>query len=247
MSALLPWILTVVVLCAAWPWAAWLLARAPQRTDAALTLCLTLALSTGTLTQVMLWQSALGVPFDLWGITLPYLALMLPGWVMWRRARLPLPRLTRPQGALAWTALAVCALVSAAVLFNAVYWPFFRDDALGIYNRFGVWMYDYRTIAPLVSAATPYETYPVLMPLTYTYAYLASGWQNEYLARLFPALLSLGCLPAAYALGRVLDRPAAGWLAALLLALAPAFARWSSAGYVDLPMDFLNKLTAIFA
>lgn len=247
MLTLLPWLLTFVMLAAAYPWAAWGLARAPRRSGLALTLCLTLALSSGALTQLMLWQSALSLPFDLWGIVLPYLLLMLPGWALWRRERLPLPRLPRPQGALAWTALVVCALVSAAVLFNAVYWPFSREDTLGIYNRFGVWMYHYRTIAPLVSAATPYETYPPLVSLTYAYAYLASGWQNEYLARLFPALLSLGCLPAAYALGRALDRPVAGWLGALLLALTPLFGVWASAGYVDLPMAFFHTLSAVFA
>lgn len=247
MSALIPWLLTVVVLAAAYPWAAWALARAPQPAGLALTLCLTLALSASALTQLMLWQAALGLSFDLWGITLPYLLLMLPGWALWRRTGAPLPRLARPQGALAWTALAVCALVGAAVLFNAVYWPFSRDDALSIYNHFGLWMYQHRTIAPLAGAATLYEAYPVLIPLTYTYAYLASGWPNEYLARLFPALLSLGCLPAAFALGRALDRPAAGWLAALLLALTPLFGAWASAGYVDLPMAFFHTLGAVFA
>ena len=246
-SALFPWLLTALVLAAAYPWAAWALARAPQRAGLALTLCLALALSVGALTQVMLWQSALGLPFDLWGVTLPYLALMLPGWALWRRARLPLPRWARPRGALAWTTLAVCALVGAAVLLNAVYWPFSREDALGIYNHFGVWMYDHRAVAPLAGAATLYEAYPVLVPLTYTYAYLASGWQNEYLARLFPALLSVGCLPAAYALGRAVERPAAGWLAALLLALTPLFGAWASAGSVDLPMAFFYTLGALFA
>lgn len=247
MQTLLAWLIALFLLCAAYPWAAWTLAQTPRQGDPALALCLTLAFSVGALTQIMLWQSALGLAFDPVTITAAYLALAAPGWLLWRRAKLPLPRLARPRGALAGTALVVCALVSAAVLFNAVYWPFSGDDALGIYNRFGVWMYHYRTVAPLVSANTPYETYPILVPLTYTWAYLASGWLNEYLARLFPALLGLGCLPAALALGRALDRPAAGWLGALLLAITPAFGTWASTGYVDLPMAFFHTSGAVFA
>lgn len=247
MQTILAWLAVPLLLCAAYPWASWTLAQTSHRGDLALALCLTLALSVGALTQVMLWQSVFNIPFDLWGITVPYMALALLGWLLWRRARLPRLRPARPRGALPMTALVVCALVSAAVLFNTVYWPFSRDDALGIYDRFGLWMYHYRTIPPLVSIATPYETYPMLIPLTYTYSYLLSGWHNEYLARLFPALLGLGCLPAALALGRALDRPSAGWLGALLLAITPVFGTWASTGYVDLPMAFFHTLSAVFA
>ncbi len=247
MQTLLAWLIAPLLLGAAYPWAAWTLAKTPRQGNPALALCLALAFSVGALTQIMLWQAALGLAFDPAAVTASYLALALPGWLLWRRAKLPLPRPARPRGALAATALVVCALVSAAVLFNAVYWPFSRDDALGIYNHFAVWMYDHRAIAPFVAGSALYETYPVLIPLTYTYSYMLSGWHNEYLARLFPALLSLGCLPAALALGCALDRPAAGWLGALLLAVTPVFGAWASAGYVDLPMAFFHTLGAVFA
>jgi 4-amino-4-deoxy-L-arabinose transferase-like glycosyltransferase len=43
-------------------------------------------------------------------------------------------------------------------------------------------------------------------------------------------------LPAVYLLGRELGGRRAGIIAALLLAITPAFSRWVSAGYVDVPM-----------
>jgi 4-amino-4-deoxy-L-arabinose transferase-like glycosyltransferase len=92
-----------------------------------------------------------------------------------------------------------------------------------------------------------YQAYPVQIPLIYTYIYLASGWVNEYLAKVIPTLFGLGCLPAAYVLGKVIYDERTGWLGALLLALTPTFARWASSGYVDLPMAFVYTLSAIFA
>jgi 4-amino-4-deoxy-L-arabinose transferase-like glycosyltransferase len=91
-----------------------------------------------------------------------------------------------------------------------------------------------------------YQAYPIHIPLTYTFVFLLSGWENEYLARLIPALLSLGCIGVVYVMGRTLYNRRAGWLAALLLALTPTFARWASSGYVDLPMAFYFTLAALF-
>jgi 4-amino-4-deoxy-L-arabinose transferase-like glycosyltransferase len=84
------------------------------------------------------------------------------------------------------------------------------------------------------------------IPLGYTFAFLASGWENEYLARLIPALLSLACLPTLFVLGRMIFNRRAGEWAALLLVLTPTFVRWASSGYVDLPMAFFYTLSAIF-
>src|SRR5690606_19643585 len=102
-------------------------------------------------------------------------------------------------------------------------------------------------ITPLPGEQTLYEAYPILIALNYAFTYLASGWINEYLARLIPALLSLGCIPAVYTLGNLLHSRTAGWISALLIALMPAFSTWASTGYVDLPMAFFYTLAAIFA
>ena len=108
-------------------------------------------------------------------------------------------------------------------------------------------MYQTQTLVPLTGADSLYRAYPVLIPLNYTYAYFASGWENEYLAKTIATLLSLACIPAAYVLGKKLRGERTGWLAALVLALTPFFSRWASSGYVDLPMAFFYTLAAIFA
>jgi 4-amino-4-deoxy-L-arabinose transferase-like glycosyltransferase len=138
-------------------------------------------------------------------------------------------------------------VLAAAILFNAVYWPFSRADALGIYHPQAVEMTATRQLIPLIGADSLYRAYPMQIQLIYTYTYIASGWENEYLARLIPALLSLGCLPAAYTLGRMIHGELAGWLSAILSGLTPMFGRWASSGYVDLPMAFFYVMAAIFA
>jgi len=88
--------------------------------------------------------------------------------------------------------------------------------------------------------------------MAYAFSYIVSGWENEYLARMIPALLSVSCLPAAYLIGRRLipERASAGHLAGMLsasiLAFTPAFVRWASSGYVDLPMAYYWALAVLF-
>lgn len=247
-QTLFSWLLVMLVLLAAYAWAAWLLSRASEPGGFWLPLLLALALGVGTLTLLMFWQAAAGIRFDLWAITLPYVALMLPGWWLWRRAKITFVRPRMPSSWAARLALGLITLVSAAVLINAAYWPFYRDDTLGIYARYAKLMFETGTLVPFAGRDDAfYQAYPAQIPLAYTYTYLASGWVNEYLARVIPALFSLGCLPAAYVLGRIVYNERAGWLAALLLATTPSVARWASSGYVDLPMAFLYTLSAIFA
>jgi 4-amino-4-deoxy-L-arabinose transferase-like glycosyltransferase len=188
-----------------------------------------------------------GIPFTLAAVTLLYLALMLPGWALWLRAGRPGARIRMPHALPARLALMILLALSGAVLFNAAYWPFYREDALGIYARYARLMWESGTLVPFAGRDDAfYQAYPMLIPLNYTYAYLASGWPNEYLARVIAALLSLSCLPAVYLLGHTIRDETAGWLAALLLGLTPMFGRWASSGYVDLPMAFFYTLAALF-
>jgi 4-amino-4-deoxy-L-arabinose transferase-like glycosyltransferase len=264
MQTIFAYLLIAVVITAAYPWAAWLLCR--NQVNDPLVLTLMLALSIGTLTLVMLWEGVLGISFSLVGITLPYGLVMLPGAILWWRnrskwepddagaglrpapaARLSLQTPSQQARFLRCLPALLLVLVSAAILFNAVYWPFHRADALGIYVPHAQIMYELRTLVPLTGADSLYRAYPMLIPSVYAYSYIASGWENEYLARLVGTLLSIGCLPVAYLLGKSLKDERAGWLSALLLALAPAFGRWASAGYADLPMAFFYGLSAVFA
>ncbi len=232
------WLLVALTLCAGYGWSARLLNQSGW-----LTVLLGLAISIGALTLLMLWESLLGVRLTLLGIALPYFALMLPGW--WRI------KLARPHFPTSWDrrfALLILLAISAAVLFNGAYWPFFRDDALSIYQPAADAIYQTGALVPLTGADSLYRAYPVLIPLSYSYAYFAAGWENQYLAKTIATLLSLACIPAAYLLGVQLREDArVGWLAALILALTTFFIRWASSGYVDLPMAFFYTLALIFA
>jgi hypothetical protein len=247
MNTLTGWLFVIFVLTAAYPLSVWLTTRNDREPDFWLTVLLSLALSTGALTLVMFWQMLSSVRLSLWGATLPYTALILSGMWLWWHDGAKHPVVSLPRTWPERLALALLLIISAGVLFNSLYWPFTREDTIGIYARFAAAIYDTRALVELPGAQTTYEAYPLLIPLTYTYTYLASGWQNEYLARLFPALMSVGCLAAIYVLGRMLHGKAAGWLGALLLAITPTFGSWASSGYVDLPMAFFYTLAAIFA
>lgn len=251
MQTIFAWILSGLVIAASYPWSVWLLSKSKQPSSRWLAALLTLALSIGALTLLMFWEALLGVTFDVWAITLPYFALMLPGlWLWWRgrKTQVKAQPSSTADNRMRWLAGAVLVAISAAIFLNAVYWPFHRDDTLGIYHRYGKLMYETGTLVPFAGRDDAfYQAYPIQIPLAYTYAYVSSGWVNEYLAKAYAALFSLACLPAAFVLGRMLFGSLAGWLSVFLLALMPTFARWASTGYVDLPMAFLYTLSAIFA
>ena len=250
-QTLLAYGLVGFVIVAAFPLATWLLQNDDHRIRIPQRLVLTLALSIGGLTLVMLWEGILGIPFSVIGITLPYLLLMLPGLLLWRRNRQTSSGSSNEISAEARKSALIpfvmLAAISGAILFNAVNLPFHRADALGIYQPHAQMMYQLRGLVPLIGADSLYRTYPMLIQSAYTYAYLASGWENEYLANLIGALLSVGCLPVAFWLGSLLRDNRTGWISAVLLAFTPAFGRWASAGYVDLPMAFFYGLSAVFA
>lgn len=243
---ILPWLAVILLIAAAVP-SAVLVSRRQDDHGAALTAVLTLVVASGALSLILFWESILGLSITFGGVVLPYLALMLPGIVVFFRSS---PRVTRPR-LTNWhetAALVLIALVAAAVLLNAVYYPLYADDTLGIYRPAALPIFYDGRIDPLIGAESLYRTYPILVPSMYALGYMASGWENDYLAKLIPALLSLGCLPAVSLLARRLSkRPAAGWIAPLLLAITPAFGRWASSGYVDLPMAFFYVLTAYYA
>lgn len=253
MQTILAWILVGLVIAGAYPAAARLLSRGKRQDGFWLTAAVSLGLSTGTLTLIMFWEAILGIGWSVLGITLPYFGVM--GLIVWGMGNPPPNSLSlKAKGEKAlptkWIQqgiLAIIVVIGAAILFNAAYWPFHRDDVLGIYGKYGSLMYQSGTLVPFVGRDDAfYQAYPIHIPLAYAYIYLASGWMNEYLAGVIPALLSLGCLLAVYVLGRMLYGENAGLLAALLLALTPQFARWASSGYVDLPMAFYYALAAIF-
>jgi hypothetical protein len=208
-ETLLPWVFVLFMLCAAYPWASWLTTRSPLPAGRGLRWLTALALGVGLLTLLMFWMSAAGIPYAFPGAILLYLIIMLAGWNVWRNGRRTptleaRPRRTPPAHWARTGALMIIALIGAAVLFTSLYWPFYRDDALGIYRPQAAEMYRTGALIPLTGADSLYKTYPMLVQLAYTYAYITAGWEHEYLAKLIPALLSLACLGAAYEFGRLL-------------------------------------------
>lgn len=257
---LLAWLLVCAVLIAAYPWARWLLAHTPDEENPLLAWTLTPGIGLGVLTLLMFWQGEAGLPYTLAGIALPYFGVMGVGYWVTRRGFGEKDGGDAAGGARdggrgmrdagygrrVWL-IAPVILVGGAILFNAVYWPFSRADALGIYQPFAHLMYETRALVPLTGADSLYRAYPMHVPLAYVFAYVASGWENEYLARLLSTLLGVACLPTTYLIGRRFCASAiGGLLAALLLAFSPFFVRWASSGYVDLPMAYYYALTALF-
>jgi 4-amino-4-deoxy-L-arabinose transferase-like glycosyltransferase len=138
---------------------------------------------------------------------------------------------------------AAILLVSAAIIFNAAYWPFVDTDALAIYAPLGKILYH----AASLPFGDLYEGYPMMVPLAYAYTHHAAGGVNEHWARLVPAVMALGAIGAAAALGREMRSARAGLIAAGAVVLTPLFNRWASSGYVDVPASFYFALSALAA
>ncbi len=232
------------------PWAWWLLPPR-RRTGLALAL-LTLALSLGALTLWMLALTLAGA-LSLGAVRAGTLAVFGAGMAAcWRAGARPAFPRVRAGGIggviqrhpLAAGTLAVMVGLAALVVFNALYWPFYAPDAVSIYADQSRVIYQARA---LPQDEGLYEMYPMLLPLSHTYAYLAAGAVDEYAAKVAVAALALGALGTTYALGRALYGWRAGLSATALLALTPEFTRWASAGYADIPSGFFAALAALAA
>jgi hypothetical protein len=261
----LAWPLTALALVFMYPWARWLLNKSPiyyfdeirigtQRFPLArpsdkkpsrgqlevFTALTTLALSVGTLSLVMLWIGLLGMPID-WRLTmLICVVISAIGWWLWSREKYVQDFVGYDIFRGWWRLpILIIAVICLLILFNAAYWPFGIDDAVTIYATFG------KQIATTgqLPHGNLYETYPMLVPLTYAFTHQAAGWVDEHLAALIPAILSVGVVGVAYLLGGGFPH---GIAAALLVVLTPMFTHWASAGYVDLPSGFFYGMTAYF-
>lgn len=252
MQTILAWVMVVGIIATAYPATGSLLMWSSEPRGKALQAAVALGLSVGALTLIMLWEALLGLGWSVLGIMLPYLGAMAAMWWVGKEKVRKMDMKNHvptenSYGLFDKLVIGVCAVIAAAVVFNAVYWPFHKDDVIGIYGKYGRLMAETGTLVPFQGRDDAfYQAYPIEIPLVYTYTYLASGWENQYLAGLVPALMSIGCLLAVYVLGKTVYGERAGLLAALLLAITPSFARWGSSGYVDLPMAFYYTLAAVF-
>lgn len=253
LETIIAWLIMTLMLVGGYGWAAWLLGNSAQENRRLLEGLLTLVLSAGGLTLVMLWIGLFGAALNFGTIAFVFAAVMLPGWWLWGRSKNKLSTQHEPSAAPVklqnrwqWVALMLITAVCGAVLFNAVYWPFSGDDAR-LYYWYGIVIRDGQAIAPLNGANTLHEAYPMLLQFLYSFSLMISSWRDEYLARFVAAMLSLACLPTVYLLGKALYGRLAGWLSMLLLALTPTVANWASEGYADLPAAAFYTLATFFA
>ncbi|GAB4544993.1 MAG: hypothetical protein OHK0023_02600 [Anaerolineae bacterium] len=235
------WIITAAALATMIAWAVAFIPRAP------ILLWLTaLALSSGALSLSMFWLALLGVPIRWEPALLICFLVGLIGLGIWRRSRLSDVTSPSARSSFPIIPIIVIGITCAAILFNAAYWMYSIDDAIAIYAGFGKQIYATTALPPLTPDSL-YEGYPMLTPLLYAFAHSASGGINDSLAAWLNALLSIGVIGAAYALGRELYTPRVGGYAALLIAIMPYFTHWAGAGYTDLPAGFFYGLCAVFA
>ena len=248
---MLPWIWIAFIILSALPWALYFRLGSEDNKSNALVFCLCLTFSLGSISLIMLALGILGISLRFWLISLLYLFIMNLGWIfVWRnKGSIALTNLW-PFGYIRRSIWIFCIAIAAAQIMNASYWPFFRDDTLGIYAPFASTIYESQTLIPLEGLTdlyNRYESYPMMIPLTYAYTYLSSNQVQEFLAKTVSTLLALATIPAAYLLGKSSHSKEVGWLSAGLLALTPAFWRWASSGYVDLPMALFTTLSAYYA
>lgn len=251
MQALLPFIVLLgIFFLGGYLWALVLSTLQRDPYPPLLIFLLALIFTTAGISFIIYGLGLLNIPLSATLVTALYTILSLPalGWVLYKK--IPLVGLSFPHwqnDRAFFLAFLFIAFLAAAILFNALYFPFSRDDAC-LYGRFAHAIHQsghiiaYPTEEPVL-----YSAYPMYAQYLYSYIYMLSGWPNEYVARFVMAIMSLACLPAVYLLGKTLFERRIGILAALLTLLALPFVTWASSGYVDLPMAFLFTMAALFA
>ncbi len=249
MMGALAWLLTLVALVGMYPWTRVLLRR---DSDLILIAMVTLALSVGALSLILMWIGIVGLPIEWRLATALYAIVIAAGLILWRtrvESNQPSPKqivLPVTWQTLRRITLIAIGIMTVLILFNVIYWPLGIDDALAIYGYYGKQIASSGAL-PSLSHSSLYEAYPMAIPLLYAYTHQAAGWVDEHLAALIPALLSIGVIGVAYLIGRELYDRATGVIAALLVTVTPTIAYWSSAGYTDLPAAFFYGLALLFA
>jgi hypothetical protein len=213
---------------------------------------LTLGLSFGALT---LWMLLIGFwQLNVWLVLAFPAVLLLIGFFS-------LPSLPRTRGELkiisvnsvlsvvnhlrrgeatAWITLVGLAAF-LVVLAQATYYPFIGEDEISRYAYYARLLVVEGSVTPEVRG------YPMLLPMLYAFVFFTTGQLLEQLARLVPALFSLGTVLATGALGWRWYGRRAAWAAMLALVTTPLYIRWSPDGYIDIPCALYFVLCAYAA
>ena len=199
-----------------------------------------LALSIGGVTSLMLYIGLVNLPVVLSTVLTPYALIMGIGWlVAWRSS--PLPTVGIPP--LFWW---IILPISFTVLFNGLYWGFYREDTLGIYAPFARELFHTHHLIPINAERNLYELYPQLASMSAALIYWLAGNDTTPLATLPTTLLSLGMLGATYLLADRMIGQVGALVALFCMATLPDFGNWASSGYVDLPMAFYYMMGIVW-
>jgi 4-amino-4-deoxy-L-arabinose transferase-like glycosyltransferase len=141
--------------------------------------------------------------------------------------------------------IVLIAFIGGLILLNALLWPPRLDDAVSIYAFWGKQI----AVTGSLPAGPLYESYPQLIQMCFAFVFqLIAGdfvLVNGVIG-LFPAALAVGAMGAAYCVGCEVGDGRTGLMAALLLALTPAYVQWASSSYADLPAGFFYALAVAF-
>ena len=214
MRSILALVVIAIGLSFGYGWACWFLPA--DRRDWLMLMLVAFGLSLGGLTLWMFWVTLLWPGHLSLGLALGGACIVgIAGLWVNRRDLRPAPALRgifktgQKMGGVEKTLIVVIVVICAGILFNSVYWPFSDQDVLVIYAPIAKEIFRTRTL-PIGQHL--YEGYPALVQMAYVYTHLAYGSINEYLARLVPALMALGAVGVAAALGREMRSSRSGIL-----------------------------------
>jgi len=208
-----------------------------------------LSLSSGLLALVLFWAGLLPGRWITGPVALGIVLAGLGGglalnrqwitprrWCGWWLAQWQSLKRLDFESLLRWTLIGVGTIM----LVHGLYYPFIGDDTLSRYGLQAQIIYEMQRLPETISG------YPPLVPLSFVATWFAAGNTNEHLARLFPVMMALATLGAAYLLGRQLAGQRTGLLAAVILALTPLFIRNGTLEYTDIPTAFPLTLALIY-
>ena len=167
-------------------------------------------LSLGAITLLMAFLAIVPWPgLSIWPSLVLMLTIGLVGSLAYLRARRRRNAVSRPGGDIRQTlmaeplltvALGGIVLLTAGMVLVSLYYPLVGSDAMAIYGYaarkiFVAGGMDGWRIPEMDWYA---GSYPLLLPLSYVYAWLAAGEVNEYLAKIYAAAFHVATVAATY-------------------------------------------------
>lgn len=183
--------------------------------DAFVFLILSISLSLYVLTFFLFLTGALGFPFHLTPAILFTILVFLVQQALFevRAPKFRLPSFSPLDKAV----LALILFVLLLLSFRTLYFPFIAEDTLGRYGLEAKYMYFSRKLMSM-------NDYPLMIPLSYLYAYLSFGGVYEHLAKLIDVIFAWMMVYSVYLFGKTLFDKRVGLLSALSFCLFSWFA-----------------------